>query len=117
MTKFYLVKFECNWADEFDVHGVSVCDSVRLEHEQKIASENAEYEFSEIGFGTNEAFYELTMQELFECFQFVEITESTYQELKSQFTDTYCEGYGTWFRWPSTVLEDFKEMEEEEEDC
>lgn len=116
MVKFYLVKFDCNWADEFDVRGVSVCDSVRLEHEKQVVAENAEYEFNEIGFGTNESFYELTMSELFKCFKFIEISESTYLELKPQFTTTYCEGYGTWFHWPSTILEDHKEMEEEE-DC
>lgn len=115
MTKFYLVKFDCNWADEFDVRGVSVCDSVRLAHEKKVAAENSEYVFDEIGFGTNESFFELTMSELFECFNFIEISESTYLELRNQFVGSYSEGYGTWFHWPSTILKDFKDSEEDDE--
>lgn len=112
---FYLVKFDCNWADEFDVRGVSVCDSVRLEHEKQVVAANAEYEFDEIGFGTNEAFFELTLQELFDCFNFIEISEATYLELQEHFISTYSEGYGTWFHWPSTVLQQFKNMEQDDE--
>lgn len=109
MNKFYLVKFSCNWADEFDVHSVSVCDSVRYEHEKAIVEANAEVELNELYFGTNESFSDLTVSELYDCFSFVEISESTYNELATQFISTYRSGWGTWFKWPSEVLEDMDE--------
>jgi hypothetical protein len=74
---FYLVTFSKDWADEFDVCGISVCDSVRLEHERAIVRDNADYVFSQIGFGSNEAFCEVTLEELFEAYTFTEISETT----------------------------------------
>lgn len=114
MTKFYLVKSDVNWADEFDVRGVSVCDSVRYEHEKRVAAENADFVFGEIGFGTNESFYELSMSELFESFEFIEISESTYKELLPALTTSYSAGWGTWFKWPSDLLATYEEYEEAE---
>lgn len=114
MTKFYLVKFQCDWADEFDVCGVSVCDSVRLEHERNIVSGNSEFGIGELYFGTNEFFSDMTLSELFECFTFTEISETTYLELLPQFVSIYNEGYGTWFRWPSTILDNYREDESHE---
>ena len=114
MNKFYLVKLELNWADEFDVRGVSVCDSVRYEHEKQVASENADFVFDEVGFGTNESFYELSMEELFASYEFIEISESTYKELVPSLTATYISGWGTWFQWPSELLADYKEWMEDE---
>ena len=114
MNKFYLVKSNLDWADEFDVRGVSVCDSIRYEREKQVAAENADFVFDEIGFGTNESFYDLSMQELFESFEFIEISESTYTELLPNLTTSYSAGWGTWFRWPSEMLTDYKECEEDE---
>ena len=114
MNKFYLVKSNLDWADEFVVRGVSVCDSVRYEHEKQVTAENADFVFGEIGFGTNESFYDLSMQELCESFEFIEISESTYTELLPNLTASYSAGWGTWFRWPSEMLTDYKECEEDE---
>jgi hypothetical protein len=115
MTKFYLVKLDLNWADEFDVRGISVCDSVRYEHEQRVAAENADYEFNEIGFGTNESFTDLSMEELFSSYTFIEISESTYKELLPNVTTSYSAGWGTWFDWPSKVLAEHRYFDEQEE--
>jgi hypothetical protein len=113
MTKFYLVKFSCNWSDEFDVKSVSVCDSVRYEHEKQFAADHADLDIGELCFGTNESFTDMTFGELFECFKFLEISESTYLELQHTFVSTYSEGYGTWFQWPSSVYHD--EAEEDDD--
>lgn len=114
MNKFYLVKLDMNWADEFDVRGVSVCDSVRYEHEKQVVSENADFVFDEVGFGTNESFYDLSIEELFASYEFIEISESTYNELVPALTATYISGWGTWFQWPSELLADYKECMEDE---
>lgn len=114
MTKYYFVKFSRNWSDEFEVTGVSVCDEVRYEHEKRVAAEHSDYEFREIGFGTNESLSELSMSDLFNSFEFIEVSESTHNELKNQLIGSYSEGYGTWFRWPSTVLADHMEYDEDE---
>lgn len=114
MNKYYLVKFSLDWSDEFDVTGVSVCDTIRLEHERSIAREQADYIFKEIGFGTNESFYDIQMCELFEAYTFTEISESTYNELKHQFISMYSEGFGTWFTWPSSLINTYKKEEMEE---
>jgi hypothetical protein len=104
MNKFYLVKFCMNWADEFDVRGISVCDSVRYEHEKQVAAQNADFVFDEIAFGTNESFVETSLDELFFSFEFIEISESTYSELLPLLATTYMDGWGTWFKWPSNIL-------------
>lgn len=112
--KYYLVKFSMDWADEYDVRSISVCDSVRYEHEKQVAETNSEYIFDEIGFGTNESFFEVSMGDLYESYTFVEISESTYRELVPQLASTYSDGYGTWFRWPSSLLEEY-DLEEAED--
>ena len=103
MTRYYLVKFVM---DELCVTGITVCDSVRLEHEQLIVKVNAEYIFQEITIGANESFYNLPMHELFESYCFIEISEMCYNELVHQFISTHREGWGKWFRWPSSLIED-----------
>lgn len=109
MNKFYLVKFKCDWSDEFDVTGVSVCDSVRYDHEKQTVEQNPEYELRELYFGTNEFLDEMTLSELYECFTFIEISETTYLELQPAFISMYQEGFGTWFRWPSSVYNETTE--------
>ena len=108
MNMYYLVKFTMDWCDEFDVCGVSVCDSVRYDHEKQVATDNADFVFSELYFGSNESFCDISMVELFDGFKFFEISETTYHELKHQFINDHSDGFGTWFIWPSSVLEAHK---------
>lgn len=111
---FYLVKFSMNWSDEFDVTAVTVCDSDCREYEQQVVALNKDYCFDEIGFGTNEAFYEVNMVDLWTAYTFVEISETAYFELKTLFTSTYSSGFGTWFEWPSVLLKEYQKEQDDE---
>ena len=106
--KYYLVKFEDNYADEFDICSMSVCTGDRWAHEQAVVADNRDVEINERYFGTNEFFEETTLEYLFHCYTATEISYETYAELKQMFINGYREGYGTWFKWPSTVLEEYK---------
>lgn len=113
---FYLVKFSKDWSDEFDVRAVSVCTAANREYEQQVVDENKDYCFDQIGFGTNECFYETTMQELWSAYEFIEISETAYLELKPMLTKSYSAGFGTWFEWPSVLLNDHENNKEEEDE-
>lgn len=81
--KFYFVKFEDNYADEFDLDGQFICTSDTLERYKEITekyfSENDEFYFC---FGTNEELEYNSAEELLSCYEIKEITEEQYDVLE-----------------------------------
>ena len=79
---FYLLKFNADWADEFDVDGIVAFTSTELEkYKEKlnsIFSELSKNDIVEWYFGTNEFFEYENIDELWSDLDLTEITEVDY---------------------------------------
>lgn len=64
---YYLVKYNSNYADEFDVYFHTVMDENELAKAKKEV-ENWEFEWNEYYFGTNESI-EVSKEDLLECLE------------------------------------------------
>jgi hypothetical protein len=84
-----LAKFQCDWADEHDVYGLMVYDS--MEELEKIFTYMAAYweEYPnkevELGFGTNQCLYFDSIEGFRECFTILDISNVEFETLKKFF--------------------------------
>lgn len=81
MTKYYLVVYNGNYADEFDVYFHTVLSKEELEKAKKLIAE-ANWTYQEFSFGTNEEI-DTSTPELLECLDEArELTQEQYNVLK-----------------------------------
>lgn len=88
--KYYICNFSRDWADEFDVKGSRLFTEDEKNTFEQEFENDPDREIS-AGFGTNEGWEEETLEEWKNSYKFVEITKSTYDELKAKFKY----GFGT----------------------
>lgn len=78
--KHYIVTYDGNWADEFDVYFHTVMDENELTKSKELVKE-WEQDWYEFGFGTNEDL-EVSKEEILECLENArELTEDEYEVL------------------------------------
>lgn len=82
--KYYMCNFSKDWSDEFDVKGSQVFTET-----EKAEFETRMIDFADrtvdLYFGTNEGWEDEELSEFDYAYSFVEITESTYTELREKF--------------------------------
>ena len=77
---YYLVRYEGNWSDEFDVYFHTVMDENELTKSKKLVKEWKQ-DWYEFGFGTNEDL-EISKEEILDCLENArELTEDEYEVL------------------------------------
>lgn len=86
----YLVKFSCDWADEFDVYGHTILP----EKEWEEFVEKVEDLFSKVdvvytNFGSNEGFEWKSATEFLRCFEVNPVDEFTANTIKALFGSTW----------------------------
>ena len=69
-----LLKFEVDYADEFDVYGLSVLDKNEWEEKKEFIREQQDYPY-EFGFGTNEGILFETPDDFMNAIKVIEITD------------------------------------------
>ena len=79
-----LLKFECDYADEFDVYGFEVISEERWQAIQ-VAIADLKYPCGDFYFGTNEGIIFESAQELRNSFEAIEITEDEVKVLEKCF--------------------------------
>jgi len=77
--KYYLMKFACDYSDEFNVYGVHLMTEDEWTQLQADL-ETVKYP-TEVGFGTNEELYFNSSKDIISSIKPAEITEATYNEL------------------------------------
>ena len=118
MSKYFLVNYEVDYADEFDVRGMKIfteaeyntfIDNQRYakELEEKGRFGTGEWDMIEIYFGTNEYFIFRTVDEIIKEFKVREITEQEFNTLKNLDLDSFGEPAMFYF------FEDIRERNEE----
>ncbi len=84
---YFLIKFEGNWADEFDVAGFSVLSEEEWETlQEEIQSIVYPYE---LGFGFNESLYFEDQEELQKCIIVRKLTNEEAYTIEKYFTNNY----------------------------
>lgn len=114
MSKFYLVRFTEDYADEFDVSGMKIFteeEYVSFIDNQKYAKDlerkgeivTGEFEEIELYFGTNEWLSFETVDEIIKALDVREITEQEFNTLKNLGLDSFGE---------QTIFNFFEDMRE-----
>ena len=85
--EYVLIKFEKDYADEFDVHGIMVLPLDEWKKQLELF-EKAEYPFTK-GFGTNEELEFNTFKDVKKAFTVSQINEQEYEVFKKFFGNTY----------------------------
>jgi hypothetical protein len=88
--RYYLYKFEDNWADEMDVQGFAVL----TEDEKDMAVAQIKRSYKNGGticFGTNEDNHYNNLTEVMDCVEFEEISQSQYNTLMNLFGQSFGE--------------------------
>jgi hypothetical protein len=78
-----MCEFSRDWADEFDVSGACPFTEDQKNEFEKFIDDNGDAEI-EVYFGTNES-WEGTISDWKDSYSFVEISQSTYEEIFSKF--------------------------------
>lgn len=101
-----LVKFQADYADEFDVYGFKVFHDSEWEDTLKAIKENAEFP-AELGFGSNEYITLETFEDYERCIDVTRIEDEQAAFLAEQFPNSDTYGWGQYLE-PETVygLED-----------
>lgn len=89
----FLVKFDGNWADEFDVSGFSIMSEDEWKEIQDIIYNKSEYPLEHY-FGTNEAMIFDSAEDLSKCLTVTKITEAEAVTVRRLFIDGYSSNYG-----------------------
>jgi len=120
-----LIKYEANWADEFDCEGFAVYDKKEWEeHCNKVekAFEKINKEI-EIGFGSNEYFTFESYRDWERCFRVIDISDADISLLQTHFFNSYNKriqfGTGSTIIDPLELLNDYiedLEIEKDDED-
>lgn len=80
----WLVKFDANWADEFDIYGFRLLTDGEKEHWDKTVVEKADEGF-EWNFGTNEGFEDETVESFSHNYSFAKIEDEAVETIMSNF--------------------------------
>lgn len=90
MSKYYLMKFDCYYADEFDVQGFSLItlDEYKM---YKFVFDNQDKYIGDfdIGFGSNEEIYFSNLSEYLEHITVRELSTNEYRSIFSQLGSSY----------------------------
>lgn len=98
--KYYLVQYDGNYADEFDVYFHMVMSETELEEAKEYISKT-DWEEEEFYFGTNESIY-VNTEELMECLNNAsEITPEQYKVLKDLGLTSI--GFGDRLNWDRII--------------
>lgn len=82
--KYFICNFSKDWSDEFDVQGSQVfTETEKAEFETRMA--DLADRTVDLYFGTNEGWEDEEVSEFSHAYKFVEITESTFTELREKF--------------------------------
>ena len=85
----YLIKFQSDYADEFDVYGFVALSSLKDFNKQLSFAQTFWEEYPgrevEVGFGTNESFRYDNYDSFYESFEVVEITPEEFKMLQRLF--------------------------------
>lgn len=86
MVNYYLAEFCMDWADEFDVYGISVFNEEEYKNAQNLfetirQNPNLLEEYMYKGFGSNEEL-EATLDEFIDSISFTQVTADEYLTLR-----------------------------------
>lgn len=88
--QYFLVEFDCSWANEFNMYGWNIMTSEELANEIAFLCKHGENEAPFVRFGTNEEFSEHTYNDWWSSFNVVkEVSKDTYLDLKSVLAPKY----------------------------
>lgn len=122
MSKYLLIKYNRNWADEFDLEGFLVMTKPEWEeYKNKVATvfdkapsgkdySGALVKQVEVGFGTNEDVCYSSVEDYFRSFKEVEISLKEYNFLKQHF-----KGWKYISNGVMALIDDFDDYEDEDE--
>lgn len=111
MEKLYLVKYNGNYADEFDVYFHLVMSEKELE-EAKGLIQKLNWEYEEFYFGTNEAVDLNSKDLLYYLNEALEITQEQFKVLQD--LDITGVSFGDGLNWDSIVEHAYYQIENEE---
>lgn len=90
MSKYYLMKFESDYCDEFEVQGFSLITLDQYKMYQFLVNNQDKYtESFDIGFGTNEEIYFENLSEFLDCISIDEISTNDHRSIHAYFGDNY----------------------------
>lgn len=90
MSKYYLMKFESDYCDEFNVQGFSLITLDQYKMYQFVADNKDKHtESFDIGFGTNEEIYFENLSEFLDCISIDEISTNDHRSINAYFGDNY----------------------------
>lgn len=99
---YYLIKFDKDWADEFNVYGFQIFEQVEWDKLYKKLKKNKNKEVS-FNFGTNEGWDEEPIQSFLDDIEIIEITEDEKNIIEKLMGDEF------------GVFPDFEEMLNDED--
>ena len=123
MSKYFLVRYSVDYADEFDVEGMKIFteaeynsfldnQSYAKDLEEKGEREVGEWGMIELYFGTNEFLSFDSVDEVIKALEVQEITEQEFNTLKSLGLDSF--GESTIFSFFENIKENEDEWNEDE---
>lgn len=90
MSKYYLMKFDCYYADEFRVQGFSIITLDEYKMYQFVVDNQDKYTNSfDIGFGSNQEIYFENLSEFLSCVEVLELSINDYRGISSQLGSSY----------------------------
>lgn len=99
--KYLLVTLEL---DDSYACGMTVCTEEQKDYENSVVQRYTEATFdSALG---EFMIYDMPFDVFWEYFTFTEITETTYNELKTALTTQSRSWFGNWFFWPSQLVDE-----------
>jgi hypothetical protein len=107
--KFYLVKYEDNWADEFDIYGFEIFNQRQFDFLNVVINDIRKVGDFEYYFGTNEYIDYTSVQGVRNALEFKEISKEEFETLKKLGLGVYGEDFA------SSLVERYVDHLEEEE--
>ena len=90
MSKYYLMKFDTDYCDEFEVQGFSVITLDQYKMYEFLFNNQDKYtESFDIGFGSNEELYFENLSEFLDCIKVEEISNNDARTLNAYFGGNY----------------------------
>ena len=90
MSKYYLMNFESDYADEFNVEGFSLITLDQYKMYQFLVNNQDKYtESFDIGFGSNQELYFENLSEFLDCIAVAEISTNDYRSINAYFGNNY----------------------------
>ena len=90
MSKYYLMKFESYYCDEFEVQGFSLInlDQYKM-YEFLVDNQDSYTESFDIGFGSNQELYFDDLSEFLDCITVDEISTNDHRSINAYFGNNY----------------------------